>query len=361
MSNLHVAVVGLGFGASFVPIYKKHPAVGKVTACDPNPELLQRVAAENGIESRKSTLDEVLADETVDAVHLLTPVPFHVEQTLKVLNSGLHCACAVPAATDLDDLRKIVDAEKRSRKNYMMMETGVYTREFLYAQQMIETGELGNITFLRGTYYQDLSGDRPDYWRAQPPMHYGTHALGPVLALAKKRAVKVCCMGSGTLHPHIQMPGGNRFPLQTGIFRLEDSDVAVEVTRSWFQTARTYTEAFSVYGDKSGFEWQQIESEDPMVYRLETPPPGQVWNDAPGERVKVPFRPDLFPEELEEFTEGWHGGSHPHLVHEFISSIAESRPAAINAIQSANWTAPGICANLSSLQDGDPVTIPAFD
>jgi len=334
--------------------------VGKVTACDPNPDLLKQIADDNEIESRKSSLDEVLADPTVDAVHLLSPVPFHVEQTLKVLDEGRHCACAVPAATDLDDLKAIVEAEKRSGKNYMMMETGVYTREFLFAQEMVESGEMGNLTFLRGTYYQDLSGDRPDYWRAQPPMHYGTHAVGPVLALAKRRAVKVCCMGSGTLHPHIQMPGGNRFPLQTGIFRLEESDLAVEVTRSWFQVARTYTEAFSVYGDKCGFEWQQIETDDPMVYRLETPAPGRIWNDADGARVSVPFRPGLFPPELLEFTDGWHGGSHPHLVHEFVSSIVEGRSSAINAVTAANWTAPGICANLSSLRNGDPVVIPAF-
>ncbi len=44
-----------------------------------------------------------------------------------------------------------------------------------------------------------------------------------------------------------------------------------------------------------------------------------------------------------------HGGSHPHLVHEFLSSIIEQRPSAINAETAASWTAPGVCAHLSAL------------
>jgi hypothetical protein len=41
-------------------------------------------------------------------------------------------------------------------KNYMMMETAVYTREFLLAKEMRDNGELGRIQFLRGAHYQDI-------------------------------------------------------------------------------------------------------------------------------------------------------------------------------------------------------------
>ena len=94
-----------------------------------------------------------------------------MQQTLAVLNAGKHCACAVPMATDIDDLRRIIAAERSANRNYMMMETAVYTREFLFVQDLHLRGELGALTFLRGTYFQDLEGDYPAYWRAQPPMH----------------------------------------------------------------------------------------------------------------------------------------------------------------------------------------------
>jgi len=359
--GVRIVVVGLGFGSAFVPIYQRHPYVAKVGICETNPEMLKRAGDEFGIEDRFDSLEAVLASDEFDAVHLLTPVPIHGQQTLAVLEAGKHCACAVPMATDLDDLHRIVATAKRVGKRYMMMETGAYTRELLFARDLYERGEFGDLTFLRGVYHQDLEAEYPRYWWAQPPMHYVTHALSPLLALTGKRVERVCCMGSGTLKPHIQQPGGNRFPLQTAIFRLAETDIAIEVTKSWFQTAHSYVEGFSVYGDKRGFEWSQLEHEDPVVFTLEPATPGIRWRDASAERVKVPFRPDLLPAKIAEFADGGHGGSHPHLVHEFISCIVEDRPAAIDPITAANWTAPGICANDSSLRNGDPVTVPTFE
>jgi hypothetical protein len=56
-----------------------------------------------------------------------------------------------------------------------------------------------------------------------------------------------------------------------------------------------------------------------------------------------------------------HGGSHPWLVHEFLSSIIEDRPARIDGRTAAAWTAPGICAHESALRDGARIEVPAFD
>lgn len=359
--KVRVAVVGLQFGAAFVPIYQHHPDVSQVTVCDIDETRLREVADRFGVAARFTRLEDVLASDTCDAVHLLTPVPLHTEQTLVALAAGKHCACAVPMATDLGELRRIIAAQRQSGKNYMMMETAVYTREFLYAQDLLARGEIGALTFLRGTYFQDLEGGYPDYWRAQPPMHYATHAVAPLLALARSRASRVCCFGSGELRPDLRQPGGNTFPLQTAIFQIAGTNVAAEVTRSWFQTARPYTEAFSVYGDQGGFEWQQLEQEDPLHLTLEPLQPGHRGRNVTAKRVSVPDRPDLLPPAISHFTAGGHGGSHPHLVHEFVRSIVEGRPPAIDAVTAADWTAPGICANVSALRSGEPMPVPVWD
>ncbi|MEZ4679563.1 MAG: Gfo/Idh/MocA family oxidoreductase [Caldilineaceae bacterium] len=123
---MRIGVVGLHFGAEFVPIYQQHPDVEGVAICDMNPDVLQRVGDRFGIEDRFTQLDDLLADARYDAVHLLTPVPLHVAHTLAVLNAGKHCACAVPMATSLEDLERIIAAQEASGKNYMMMETGAY-------------------------------------------------------------------------------------------------------------------------------------------------------------------------------------------------------------------------------------------
>ncbi|HEX6606204.1 MAG TPA: Gfo/Idh/MocA family oxidoreductase [Chloroflexia bacterium] len=356
---MRIAVVGLHFGAEFVPIYQQHPDVERVGICDLDAELTARIGDQFGVADRFAGLDEILADARYDAVHLLTPVPLHVEQTLAVLGAGKHCACAVPMATSLEDIQRVIAAQQASGKTYMLMETGAYTREFLYVEDLYRRGDLGTLTFLRGTYYQDLEGDFPRYWRAQPPMHYLTHALAPLLALTRTRVEKVICLGSGRLRPDIQQPGGNMFPLQTGLFRLANTNLAAEVTRSWFQVAHPYTETFSVYGDKRGFEWLR-ENEAPLLFTLEPVVAGQRGRPVTTAQIEVPDWGHLLPPAIAGFTRGHHGGSHPHLVHEFVRSIVEGRAPRIDSYTAADWTAPGICAHESAVQDGEPVLVPAF-
>ena len=360
--KLCVAVVGLHFGSDFVPVYQRHPDVGEVVLCDQDPNRLREVGDRFGIHRRVNSLDALLDMADVDAIHLLTPLPFHAEQTVRILQSGKHCACAVCMGVTLEELSRVIAAEQATGKNYMMMETVVYSREFLFVKDLYERGELGDLTFLRGVYFQDIEG-RPDYWRSVPPMHYATHAVAPLLALTKTRAVAVNCLGSGRLSPHLQQPESNPFRLETGLFRLADSPVVAEVTRSWFETSRQYIEGFHVYGDRKGFEWGQIHGEKPILFTLTktVTPYGRPVETV---RLDIPDFADRLPESIREFTDfendGAHGGSHPHLAHEFVRSIVEGRPAAINGVTAATWTAPGICAHDSALRDGETVMIPAF-
>ena len=57
---------------------------------------------------------------------------------------------------------------------------------------------------------------------------------------------------------------------------------------------------------------------------------------------------------------GGHGGSHPHLVNEFVSALIEDRDPRPNAVTSANWTCVGICAHESAKQGGAIVRLPEF-
>jgi predicted dehydrogenase len=265
--------------------------------------------------------------------------------------------------SSLDELHRIVEKQRLTGKNYMMMETMVYSREYFFVKDLYERGELGDLTFLRGVYFQDVEG-YPAYWKAVPPMHYATHAVAPLLALTETRATRVNCLGSGRLSPRLQQPGGNPFRLETGLFRLENTTLAAEVTRSWFETARPYVESFNVYGSKKSFEWNQLRGEQPALFTLSEEATPYGGRPVLAERVDIPDYADRLPVEIREFTryevDGAHGGSHPHLAHEFVRSIVEERAPAIDAVTAANWTAPGICAHESAMRDGETVTIPVF-
>jgi predicted dehydrogenase len=379
-----VAVVGLGsFGLTFVPLYVKHPDVARVILCDPDATRLGQVARAFGITETRANLDEVLADPDIDAVHLITPMQIHASQSVAVLDAGKHCACAVPAAVSLDELHDLNAAEARSGRNYMMMETAVYTQEFLHAQRLLDSGELGRIQFLRGAHYSDY--EAWPSWKWYPPMAYATHAVGPLLRLADAEAVSVRCLGSGVMPKTLAGPTGNPFPVETAIFEV-DGGLAAEVTRSIFRMARQVQESFSVYGEQASFEWQQVAGELPVVFRLAAAEAGNedfvqqrqsfgamlgIDSAALDELVPASRFPAVTVEsatfdeadaELPVELRGGagHGGAEAHLVNEFVRSIVEGRPSSIGAAVAAAWTAPGLCAHESALLGGQPVAIPQF-
>ena len=118
--------------------------------CRRNEAELNKLGDAFGVEKRYTKLDDVLADPNVDAVHINSPIPDHAPQSLAALQAGKHVACTVPMATSVDECRQIGRSPAPVRKNYMMMETVVYSREFLFVKQLYESGELGRIQFLRG-------------------------------------------------------------------------------------------------------------------------------------------------------------------------------------------------------------------
>ena len=156
--QLNVAVVGLGFGAKFVPLFLDRPGVESVSICDTDAERLGRVADICDVRETFTDVEEVLTSREIDAVYLAAGIPDHAKHTLAVLESGKHCACAVPMATAIEDVQAIVALRQKTGLNYMMMETSVYTRPFFYAMELMAKGESGRVQFLRGAHYQDMEG-----------------------------------------------------------------------------------------------------------------------------------------------------------------------------------------------------------
>jgi predicted dehydrogenase len=357
-NKINIAIVGLGFGAEFIPIYQKHPNANMYAICQRNREKLDQIGNAFNIEKRYENYDDLLKDPAVDAVHINTPIQNHAEQSLKALRAGKHVACTVPMATTVEECRQIVEAVAETGLTYMMMETVVYSREFLFVREMYRNGELGKLQFMRASHQQEMAG-WPGYWEGLPPMHYATHCVGPVVALANADAESVSCLGSGRIDEALIKKYNSPFAIESCHIKFKDSDLGAEVTRSLFNTARQYRESFDVYGSKKSFEWTLVEHEDSVIHTGEVP-----------SKVKIPDYAHLLPEPIQSFTEenqhlsfiqgSGHGGSHPHLVHAFLTALVEKTEPFPNARQSANITCVGILAHESAMQGGIQIKLPAF-
>ena len=363
---LNAAIVGLGFGAEFIPIYQRHPDVRVAAICRRNEAKLCEIGAAFGVEKCYTRYDELLADPAIDFVHINSPIPDHAWMSIEALRAGKHVMCTVPMATTIADCEKICQLVADTKLKYMMAETVVYSREFLFIREMFRRGEFGRIQYLQASHPQDMDG-WPDYWERMIPMHYATHVVSPVLGLMDSRAEYVSCFGSGRVRDEIREKSGNSFAVESCHIKLADSDVSAHVWRFLYDTARQYRESFDVYGSNKSFEWTLVEGESHVMHTAKRPEP-----EIP-ERVEIPDFAHLLPKEIQPFTRSivdadhlsflqgsGHGGSHPHLVHEFVSALVDDRDPWPNAPTSANWTCVGILAHESALHGGEIRWLPEF-
>jgi predicted dehydrogenase len=363
---VNVAMVGLGFGAEFIPIYQRHPNANVHAICRRDVAEMNKVGDQFGIAKRYTTYEQVLADPEVDFVHINSPIPDHGWMSIAALKAGKHVMCTVPMATTIEECQEICELVKKTGLKYMMAETVVYSREFLFIREMYRKGELGDIQYMAASHPQDMDG-WPAYWEKMIPMHYATHVVSPVLGLVNGRAEYVSCFGSGKVREDIAKKSGNKYAVETCHIKIKDSDIAAHIWRFLFDTARQYRESFDVYGTKKSFEWSLVENEPHVIHTAKKPEPEIA------SKVEVPDYAHLLPEPIRMFTQsiqdadhlsfiqgGGHGGSHPHLVHEFVSALVENRDPWPNATLSANWTCVGICAHQSTEKGGEIVHLPAF-
>ena len=170
---------------------------------------------------------------------------------------------------------------------------------------------------------------------------------------------------------------GNPFPVESALFAFENG-MKGEATRSLFETARAYQEGLFVYGSDASFEWGFADHDHPYVTTTFPAVAGIRGRRTEITAVQLPNYHHLLPQEIQRFTVGGeydplnpqeslkkgagggHHGSHPHLVHEFVSSIIEGRKPWIDEILGGNITAAGICAHESAMNNGIAVDVPLF-
>ncbi len=367
--QVKVAIVGLGFGAEFIPIYQKHPGTPDVRHLPAQrrtaPEDRRRPSAS---QQRFTRFEDVLADPNVDFVHINSPIPDHAWMSIAALKAGKHVHVHGADGHDHRGVpRRSSTWSRQTGLKYMMAETVVYSREFLFLKEMYQKGELGKIQYLAASHPQDMDG-WPEYWERMIPMHYATHVVSPCLGLVNGRAEYVSCFGSGTVRDDIRKKSGNRFAVESCHIKIKDSDVAAHIWRFLYDTARQYRESFDVYGTKKSFEWTLVEGEPHILHTAKKPEP-----EIPSP-VEVPDFAHLLPEPIRH-VHAFDPGRRAPVVHprsrarwlapapgERIRHGAAAETAILGPTPSSRPIGPasGICAHESALAGGQIVRLPEF-
>ncbi|MGI6573897.1 MAG: Gfo/Idh/MocA family protein [Fermentimonas sp.] len=341
--KVRVGLIGYGvcrFAAAFG--FQDHPNVEVVAVSDLIPERCAELARVTRCNKTYPSLEELIKDDSIEAVFIATDAPSHAQHCIDALNHGKHVGCAVPAVFgSLEDADRLFETVKRTGLKYMMFETSMF-RENLYAMhRLYHTRCLGKLVYAEGEYwhYSEKGIDSFRNWRhGMPPQWYPTHSDAYYIAVTNGTFLEVSCMGMPSAMERYQPNQNiynNPFSTEIALYRTSEGGMA-RMGRSADTMGHGYgSETGRVRGTKASYydKYEGIEQPLPDLTRPALPP-----------GVKG----------------GGHGGSHGHLTEEFIRAILEDRKPLVDVAMSLNMTVSGIVAHQSAMRDGELLKIPQY-
>jgi predicted dehydrogenase len=147
--QLRVAVVGAGYwGPNLARNFRASPDWDLAAICDLDVARAQRVADSVGGVPVTPSLDEVLADSSIDAVAIATPARTHHPIVLAALDAGKHVIVEKPLADTREKGTEMVERARERGLVLMADHTYCYTPAVLKIRELIADDFLGDILFV---------------------------------------------------------------------------------------------------------------------------------------------------------------------------------------------------------------------
>jgi predicted dehydrogenase len=159
---VQIAVVGLGYwGPNLVRVLHELPDARVSCVCDLRAEALERIALKYPAPRRTSSFEDVLADTSVEAVALSTPVSTHHDLAAAALRAGKHVFVEKPLAASSQEALELMSLSRHQGLVLMPGHTFLYSPPVNMSRELIQLGELGEIFFI-STSRVNLGLHQPD-------------------------------------------------------------------------------------------------------------------------------------------------------------------------------------------------------
>ena len=382
--GIKLAIVGCGaFCEHFVPLFRAHPLVDRLVLCDRNTSKLEKYMERFGVTECTTSFQEVL-DGDFDAVALFTQPWLHASMIMDVLNAKKHVWCTVPVAQSIREIEKIIEAVERNRRFYYCAETSFFTPNTVFCRKQYEKGAFGRIVYAECEYYHDWDHGLYDIHKARggkdwmkkagsPPMWYPTHSISHITSITGAHPTHVSCVGFIDNHEDgIYRVGVNQYNNiysgQTALYRMSDGSILRHNEMRRFGHVGAIR--FSLFGTKGSYEdntgaqmWVDKERSVSVAEQITCDGGSMIDTGAGSQEGYAPIHDThILPESfLADGIFKGHSGSHPFLVHDFVTSVYENNPLPNNNIWDAARTMiPGLIAHESCLMGGQMMQIPDF-
>jgi predicted dehydrogenase len=277
MKELGIGLIGTGFmGKAHAIAYRTAlsafpdiPTPRLVAVADMNAEGAKKAAHQYGFESSTADWKALISNPSIHVISITTPNSMHKEMALAAIAAGKHVHCEKPLSPTLADSLEMVKAAEAKGVNTQVGFNYIKNPLLKMARQMVEAGELGEITGFRGIHAEDYMHDpqSPWTWRIDPSggpgviADLGSHIIGmarfllgdivevsaDVRTVIKQRPV---ARGSAEMKP-VEVDDVARLLVNFG------RGCGGTIEANWIQTGRKMQLGFELTGEKGSLVFTQ--------------------------------------------------------------------------------------------------------
>jgi predicted dehydrogenase len=194
-------VAGLGYwGPNLARNFDRVDGTELAWLCDESEERLERHGAAFPSAQRARSLDELLADDSLDAIALATPVSTHATLALRVIEAGKHCFVEKPLAQSADEAEQVVSAARAAGRVLMVGHLLEYHPGVEALKQLVDGGELGDVRYVYSNRL-NLGVLRPD---ENALWSLGAHDVSVLLRLAGEEPHECRAVGESYMQEGIE-------------------------------------------------------------------------------------------------------------------------------------------------------------
>src|SRR5581483_375388 len=241
---------------------------------------------------------ELLEDPAIHACHVLTPNAFHFPICRAALEAGKHVLCEKPFTISVAEARELVDLAARTRLANCIQHNLRYYPVVQQIRRMIQSGELGDILIVQGTYSQDwLLYDTDWNWRVETRDNgklramgdIGSHWMDLIEHLTGLRITELCA-DLATFQRTRRKPRGSvetfagkqSHPDNYDTVQIDTEDFGAVLLRlggrargaftvSQMSAGRKNMFAVEIYGTKAGVAWNQERPDELWIGQRDKP------------------------------------------------------------------------------------------
>jgi len=167
--TLRMGLVGVGAAAqvSHIPALRRIEDLELVALCDRDGEKAARVAQKFQVPRAHSRLDDLLSDDSIDAVDICTPNFLHAPMASAALEAGKHVLCERPLARNADEARAMLKAARKAERTLMCSVQHRFRADAQLLRKFVEKGDLGEVFYAKAGWLRQRTEWDSEEWRRQ--------------------------------------------------------------------------------------------------------------------------------------------------------------------------------------------------